>query len=175
MQLPLLRLTGSDAVERVWHGLRDDELARLPMRETFAEKVERHHKALKARGGYPIAWEEQSPEDEAANWFEDMVYNMPKSAIRVGRQIARLCGDDTQATTTYRSLADAVGVRDKRGRTTAYVQRGLKALSEWGWIKVVTTGKGRAASTTFYLMPGDAPRVADPTYEADLIDELAAA
>lgn len=107
-------------------------------------------------------------------WFEDMVHNMPRSAMHTGRQIARLCGDDSQVTVPYRSLADAVGVRDKRGRTRAYMERGLQALQECGWLRVETVGQKRGARTTFYLLHGEAPGSVRSFDELDLLDEDAA-
>jgi hypothetical protein len=55
----------------------------------------------------------------------------------------------------WRSLADAVGKTDRRGRLMAYTERGVRALVEAGWLRVETIGRGCGARTTFYLLPGD--------------------
>ncbi|MFG2637005.1 hypothetical protein ACGFX8_24610 [Streptomyces sp. NPDC048362] len=58
-------------------------------------------------------------------------------------------------TVPWRSLADAVGVRDSAGRVRAYAERGVQALTEAGWLEVETVGSKRGAKTTFGLLPGD--------------------
>ncbi|MER6294922.1 hypothetical protein [Streptomyces althioticus] len=105
--------------------------------------------------GFPLAAENVPPTGQAALWYADVIQCVPRSGRDVARQIARLCGDDSQVTVPWRSLADAVGVRDSIGRHVAYAQRGVQVLVEAGWLKVETVGRGRAAQTTFYLLPGE--------------------
>jgi hypothetical protein len=69
--------------------------------------------------------------------------------------MARLCGDDSEVTIPWRSLSDAVGVRDRGGRAMAWTQRGVKALEDAGWLEVETVGSKRGAKTTFRLLAGD--------------------
>ncbi|KRE37973.1 hypothetical protein ASG73_10290 [Janibacter sp. Soil728] len=85
-----------------------------------------------------------------------MAYQVPVSARDVARQLARLCGDDSRVAVSWRSLEDAVNVRDRLNRTRAYVQRGVECLEREGWLSHETVGSRRGAVTTFYLMPGDA-------------------
>ncbi len=105
-----------------------------------------------------MAGEHYPPYGQAALWYGDMIRVMPRSAMHVGKQLARLCGDDSCVTLPYRSLADAVGVKDKAGRTRAYTERGVQALAGGGWIRVETVGKKRGARTTFYLTYGQKKR-----------------
>ncbi|MFF2163110.1 hypothetical protein ACFVWP_20675 [Streptomyces sp. NPDC058175] len=73
----------------------------------------------------------------------------------MARQIARLCGDDSQVTIPWRSLADAVGIRDRAGNLRRYTERGVKSLKDAGWLEVETVGSKRGAKTTFRLLAGD--------------------
>lgn len=135
----------------------------------FEEKVQRHRDALQKRSGntfaaYDLARFARSaectnPVGQAQEWYLDALPNMPPSGRDVALQLARLCGDDSMVTLPWRSLADAVGKADKAGRTRAYAERGVQALTEAGWVRVETTGRGRAARTTFYLLP--APHARD--------------
>lgn len=129
-------------------------------REDWSERVERHREALRRRGGTPfnvaVSAETIPPTGSAGLWYDDVAYQMPPSARIVARQIARLCRADTQVTVPWRSLADAVGVADSVGREMAYTQRGVEVLEIAGWLRRDSTGRGRGAKTTFYLMPGDA-------------------
>jgi hypothetical protein len=120
----------------------------------FGASVARHRDGL-ARRGFALATEDIPPVGQAALWNADLQECVPRSARRVARQIARLCGDDSQVTIPWRSLADAVGVADRGGRLRAYAERGVEALVDAGWLKVETTGSKRGARTTFYLMPGE--------------------
>jgi hypothetical protein len=115
---------------------------------------EDHYRLLQRRG-FPMAAENFPPVGQAACWHEDLLRNgAPKSAMAVARQLARLCGNDSEVTITYRSLSDAVGLRDAAGRTRAYTERGLQWLRENGWLGVETTGKGYTARTRFSLTIG---------------------
>lgn len=105
--------------------------------------------------------EDVPPYGQAEGWHEDMIQQMPRSARLVGLQLARLCKDDSKVTLPWRSLADAVGVQDTARRHIAFTQRGVQALVEGGWLRVEARGKGRAASTTFYLLPGERATLAN--------------
>ena len=96
---------------------------------------------------------------QAALWLEDVVQLTPLSGILVARQVARLCGEGSETTTTIRRLADAVGRKDSAGRLVAFTESGLEVLQREGWLKVVANGKGCTANTTFRLMPGDTSRL----------------
>lgn len=122
--------------------------------KSFAEKVGKHETKLRERG-YPVAAEMGGASGQAALWFGDVRRYMPRTARDVGRQLARLCRDDSLVTTTWRSLTSAVGQHDKAGRDRAYTEVGAKFLVGGGWLRVETVGKGPKARTTFYLMPGD--------------------
>jgi hypothetical protein len=58
----------------------------------------------------------------------------------VARQIARLCGDESEVTVRWRCR---------------YTERGVKALIDAGWLAVETVGSKRGAKTTFRLLAGD--------------------
>lgn len=102
-----------------------------------------------------MAEEHMPPVGQAGLWYDEVIFHVSRSARDVAKQIARLCGDDSQVTTTYESLNDAVGVKNKSGNTMQYVQGGLEYLVESGWLRIETVGQKRNAVTTFYLMPGD--------------------
>ena len=59
----------------------------------------------------------------------------------------------------------------------AWTQAGVSALRYYGWLDVETVGKGRAARTTFYLLPGDEadglPDELDGFDDWDLLDAAA--
>ena len=116
--------------------------------------IERHRRLLRKRGS-PMSAENLPPTGQAAGWYRDVVIYVPRSGQRVARQLARLCGQDSSVTMPWRSLADAVGTRDKAGRTMAYAQSGVAVLVRAGWLEVSTVGAKRAARTTFRLMPGE--------------------
>lgn len=129
----------------------------LRTNQTWEEKVAYHKTALRSRGG-ARAHEDLSPHGQAAEWYWDVIHSGPsRNAAHVARQIARLCGDDSKVTTTWRSLVAAVGERDAIGRTNAPVESGVEVLVRHGWLTREVNGKGCAASTTFYLMPGELP------------------
>ncbi|MER7934235.1 MULTISPECIES: hypothetical protein [unclassified Streptomyces] len=121
--------------------------------ETLSGIEERQAKLRKR--GFPLAAENIPPIGQAALWYTDVIQCVPSSGRDVARQLARLCGDDSEVTVPWRSLADAVGVRDSIGRHVAYAQRGVEVLTKAGWLEVETTGRGRAAKTKFHLMPGE--------------------
>lgn len=117
--------------------------------------VERHAALLDKRGS-PMSWEGMPPVGQAGEWFwEVMWFVSAPSAQNTARQIARLCGQDSEVSVPWRSLADAVGIPDKAGRTMAYVQSGVETLERYGWLEVETTGKGRGSRTTFKILPGE--------------------
>jgi hypothetical protein len=128
--------------------------ANRPAGETFAEKVERHHALLKKRR-HPITAENMPSTGQAALWFGDVIQCVPRTGQHVARQVARLCGEDSQVIVPLRSVADAVGQRDRAGRLVAYTERGVKTLIEAGWLKTETAGSGPGSVTTYLLMPGD--------------------
>ncbi|MFB7180893.1 hypothetical protein ACFCYI_24730 [Streptomyces sp. NPDC056257] len=96
--------------------------------------------------------EMRPPKGQAYAWYRDAVQEVPLSGMLVARQLARLCGDDSEVSVPWRSLADAVGRKDEAGRTRAFTERGAQVLTEAGWLRVETTGEKRGAVTTFYLM-----------------------
>ncbi|WP_457515228.1 hypothetical protein [Streptomyces sp. TE33382] len=57
-------------------------------------------------------------------------------------------------TIPWRSLADAVGIRDRAGNLRRYTERGVRTLVDAGWLDVETVGSKRGAKTTFRLLPG---------------------
>lgn len=119
----------------------------------YADAVEAHRVKLRKRG-FPLAAEAFYPTGQAALWYADAIQCVPRSGQAVARQIARLCGDDSEVTIPWRSLADAVGVRDRAGNLRRYTERGAKALTDTGWLEVETVGSKRGAKTTFRLLPG---------------------
>lgn len=122
--------------------------------DIFRERVsEAQPRVRKRREG--LAAEVDYPTGQALVWYMNVIQHVPRSGRDVARQVARLCGDDSKVIVPWRSLADAVGKTDRAGRHRAYTERGVQALVESGWLAVVTTGRGRGAKTTFYLMPGD--------------------
>ncbi|WP_406361576.1 hypothetical protein OID55_28140 [Streptomyces sp. NBC_00715] len=112
-------------------------------------------RAMLRKRGFPLAAENIPPTGQASLWYADVIQCVPRSGRDVARQLARLCGDDSRVTVPWRSLADAVGVRDSAGRVRAYAERGVQALTEAGWLEVETVGSKRGAKTTFGLLPGD--------------------
>ncbi|QNK52490.1 hypothetical protein H7F30_13000 [Dermacoccus sp. PAMC28757] len=92
---------------------------------------------------------------QARAWLEDVVWFVPQSGQRVAVQIARLCGEGSEVTVPWRSLAEAVGIADAAGRHIAYTQRGVEALVNADWLSVESSGKGRSATTTFRLLAGE--------------------
>ncbi|MGW0081510.1 hypothetical protein [Streptomyces sp. NPDC003393] len=122
--------------------------------EEYVYEIDTHILKLRKRR-YALAAETVPPTGQAGMWYSDVIQCVPRSGQAVARQIARLCGDDSQVTIPWRSLADAVGVRDSAGRHMAYTQRGVEALTKAGWLEVETTGAKRGAKTTFRLLVGD--------------------
>lgn len=153
-----------------------------PALVAFRAGIPEHVRLLRKRR-IPMSAEDVPPIGQAAEWYADVCQCVPRSAKLVARQIARLCGDDAKVTTTWRSLADAVGVMDKAGRLMAYTQRGVEILVDVGWLRVETVGKKRGAKTTFWLLPGpmpwesNVPTAVDQmdTEELDLAPDLAEA
>ncbi|MEU9437939.1 hypothetical protein [Streptomyces sp. NPDC048252] len=122
--------------------------------EQHAEAIAGRRVGLRKRG-FALAAETAPPTGQAALWYADAVQCVSRSGQTVARQIARLCGDESEVTVPWRSLADAVGVRDRAGNLRRYTERGVKALIDTGWLEVETVGSKRGAKTTFRLLPGD--------------------
>lgn len=129
------------------------------------ESIDQHRRLLRRRGKnrlptepmarFALAAEHTPPTGQAYGWYQEVIHYVPLSGMHVAKQIARLCGDDSQATIPWRSLSYAVGRVDRLGRGRAYTERGVQALVESGWLKVETVGQKRGAKTTFYLEVGD--------------------
>lgn len=122
--------------------------------EDYVYSINTHILKLRKRG-FALAAEHKPPTGQAALWYQEVILYVPRSGQAVARQIARLCGDDSEVTLPYRSLADAVGVRDRAGNLRRYTERGIKALVDAGWLEVETTGAKRGAKTTFRLKVGE--------------------
>lgn len=120
----------------------------------YADRIKEHSRLL-AKRGQPLAAENMPPIGQAYLWYQDVVQCMPLSGMLVAKQIARLAGDDSQVTIPWRSLADAVGRKNRAGNLRSYTERGVQALVESGWLRVETIGEKRGAKTTFYLQVGD--------------------
>lgn len=122
--------------------------------EEYAGEIEAHRVKLRKRG-HPLAAEMMPATGQAAQWYADVIQYVPRSGQAVAKQLARLSGEECEVTIPWRSLSDAVGVRDRMGREIAYTQRGVQVLMESGWLTVNTTGSKRGAKTTFSLQVGD--------------------
>ncbi|NUV61943.1 hypothetical protein [Streptomyces sp. CAI-85] len=120
----------------------------------YADRIKEHSRLL-AKRGQPLAAENMPPVGQAYLWYQDVVQCVPLSGMLVAKQIARLAGDDSQVTIPWRSLADAVGRKNRAGNLRSYTERGVQALVESGWLRVETIGEKRGAKTTFYLQVGD--------------------
>ncbi|MFE0509627.1 hypothetical protein [Streptomyces sp. NPDC058964] len=120
----------------------------------YADRIKEHGRLL-AKRGQPLAAENMPPIGQAHLWYRDVIQYVPLSGMLTAKQIARLCGDDSQVTIPWRSLADAVGRKNRTGNLRSYTERGVQALVESGWLTVETIGSKRGASTTFYLQVGD--------------------
>ncbi|WP_328755042.1 hypothetical protein OHA28_30750 [Streptomyces sp. NBC_00269] len=154
----------------------------------YADSIDQRRRLLHRRGRnrlpseplakFALAAEHLPPTGQAYGWYQEVIHYVPLSGIHVAKQIAKLCGDDSQVTIPYRSLSDAVGKTDRLGRDYAYMQRGVKALLESGWLTVETVGQKRGAKTTFYLQVGDTSEQAkravrdfwDPFSEDDFLE-----
>lgn len=131
---------------------------------TWTERVERHRHLIRKRHARSrglvtrgaVSAELRPPTGQAGDWYDDVGHQVPVTARDVARQLARLCGDDSQVAVPWRSLADACGKRDRLNRPMAYVQGGVECLEREGWLRRETVGRKRGAVTTFYLLPGDA-------------------
>ncbi|ALU93881.1 hypothetical protein WQO_11260 [Streptomyces globisporus C-1027] len=131
----------------------------------FSSGIERHRKMLNRRGRHRVSTEPLAkfalpaehlpPTGQAYGWYQEVIHYVPLSAMHVAKQLARLAGDDCGVTIPWRSLADAVGKADRLNRTVAYVQRGVEALVDGGWLTVETVGSKRGAKTTFSFQVGD--------------------
>lgn len=123
----------------------------------------------------PVAGEDKPPCGQAALWLEDVLREVSApTAQAVARQLARLCGEDSSVTTTRRSLADAVGLMDKRHRLRAYSEAGVDVLVSRGWLRVEVSGRGCQARTTYFLLPGTGshlPRSQDVEHPQDDSDD----
>lgn len=108
--------------------------------ERYAARAER-----RAQGRSPFeacSAELKLPVGQALGWFRDVpVYHDTRA---VAHQIARLCGEDSQVTTTLRSIADAAQM------TRLATDRHIEILVRSGWLEKVSTLKG----TTFLLCVG---------------------
>jgi hypothetical protein len=124
--------------------------------ETFDQRVERHRRLLRKRG-FPMSAEHTPPVGEAALWYGDVIRCVSRSGREVAKQLARLCGDGSQVTFPWRSLAAAVARTDSAGRLNAYTEGGVARLVEAGWLDVTTVGRKRGARTTWSLLPGEQP------------------
>jgi hypothetical protein len=122
--------------------------------DQYADAIDVRRVKLRKRG-FALAAETVPPTGQAGRWYADVIQCVPRSGRAVARQIARLCGDDSEVTIPWRSLADAVGTRDRAGRTIAYAQRGVEILADAGWLEKETVGSKRGSKTTFRLLPGD--------------------
>ncbi|MER6127283.1 hypothetical protein ABT173_32810 [Streptomyces sp. NPDC001795] len=122
--------------------------------EQYADAIAGRRVKLRKRG-FALAAETAPPTGQAALWYVDAVLCVPRSGQAVARQIARLCGDESEVTVPWRSLADAVGVRDRARNLRRYTERGVKALIDAGWLEVETVGSKRGAKTTFRFLAGD--------------------
>jgi hypothetical protein len=120
----------------------------------YTAAIEARRAKLRKRG-FPLAAETAPPSGQAALWYADVIQCVPRSGQAVARQIARLCGHDSEVTVPWRSLADAVGVRDRAGNLRRYTERGARTLVDAGWLQIETVGSKRGAKTTFRLLPGD--------------------
>ena len=116
----------------------------------FGSRVEARRERLRRRQLTRHA-EHFPPTGQAGYWYDEAIQDVPRSGQAVARQLARLCGDDSKVIIPWRSLADAVGEVDKAGRLVAYTERGAATLTESGWLRIETLGRGRASRTTFYL------------------------
>ncbi|MEU3661760.1 hypothetical protein AB0E77_18715 [Streptomyces sp. NPDC032940] len=122
--------------------------------EEYVYEIDTRILKLRKRG-FPLAAETVPPTGQAGMWYTDVIQCVPRSGQAVARQIARLCGDDSQVTIPWRSLSDAVGVRDRAGNLRRYTERGVRNLVDAGWLEVETTGAKRGAKTTFRLLAGE--------------------
>lgn len=141
----------------------------------YADRIKEHGRLL-AKRGQPLAAENMPPTGQAYGWYQEVIHYVPLSGMLVAKQISRLCGDDLQVAIPWRSLANAVGRKDRLGRDIAFTQRGVQTLVEAGWLTVETIGQKRGAKTTFHLQVGDhseeARRAAPSSYlDYDLILE----
>ena len=143
----------------------------------FQERVNRHRAQLQQRSAdasrhgpegpvtpyrpdLALSWEWVPPIGQSDGWFREASRYLPvtpPSARDVARQLARLCGHDSEVTIPWRSLADAVASGDALGRSRAYVEQGTKVLVDLRWVEVETTGEKRGAKTTFRLLPAGDP------------------
>ncbi|MFD4337205.1 hypothetical protein ACFWPP_08375 [Streptomyces anulatus] len=119
----------------------------------YAEGLDEKWRKLRKRG-FPLAAEHIPPIGQAASWYEEVIQNVPRSGQLVARQIARLVGEGCEVTIPWRSLADAVGTRNRAGHLVSYTERGVEVLRESGWLSVKTVGQKRGAKTTFSLEVG---------------------
>ncbi|MET8976244.1 hypothetical protein ABZX85_11575 [Streptomyces sp. NPDC004539] len=120
----------------------------------YAGRIKEHSRLL-AKRGQPLAAENMPPTGQAYLWYRDVIQYVPLSGMLAAKQIARLCGDNSQVTIPWRSLADAVGRKNRAGNLRSYTERGVQALVESGWLTVETIGSKRGAKTTFSLQVGD--------------------
>jgi hypothetical protein len=112
--------------------------------EAFELKVKHHAENL---GMVPRSAEDDMPIGQALMWLGEVYgdWSIGKAHLPVARQIARLCGDDSQVRTGYRQLSDAVGWM-KMGD----VRRAVERLCRRGWLEVVP-GEAGLSRTLFRL------------------------
>lgn len=121
----------------------------------YAAEIEEKRRKLRKRG-FSLAAENMPPTGRrAALWYEIVIHYVPLSGMAVAKQLARLAKNGSSVTIPWRSLADAVGRRNRAGNLVSYTERGVRTLVEGGWLKKETVGAKRGAKTTFYLVMGD--------------------
>lgn len=146
---------------------------------TYGAGIKRHRELLVRRArhrlpneslkNYVLAAENLPPTGQTYGWYQEVIHYVPLSGMLVAKQIARLCGDDSQVTIPQRSLAEAVGRKDRLNRERAYMERGVQSLVDAGWLTVEVIAQGADSTTTYYLQVGDhsaeARRTLQSTYE----------
>ena len=71
-------------------------------------------------------------EGQGAEWYLDLRWQASPTARDVAQQLARFRGHDSEVVMPWRTLADAVGKRDRANRTRAYVESGVDVLKRHG-------------------------------------------
>jgi hypothetical protein len=69
--------------------------------EQYADAIKGRRAKLRKRG-FALAAETSPPTGQAALWYADAVQCVPRSGQAVARQIARLCGDESEVTVPWR-------------------------------------------------------------------------
>ena len=90
-----------------------------------------------------LSAETRAPIGQAAEWFREVpIYGETR---RVAYQIARLCGEDSEVATTFRSIADAAQLR------RCVSDDAITELTASGWLSIEPTRTG----TLFQLCVGE--------------------